>query len=91
MTEEEKQQKANIIKGLWSALTAPTWRKDDLIDFGMAIHGRLELKDLPPKRFSLLLPYLSQIADEIAKRFDIKAKDQTVTPPATPAAPEVSS
>ncbi len=89
--EEKKQQKAYVIRGVWAALTAPNWRKDDLIDLGMAIHGHVPLKDLPPKRFNLLLPYLSQVADEMIRRFDIKEKEPAVTPPTTPETPEISS
>lgn len=65
--EDESKQKVAAIHKLWTALIAPSWRADDLIDLGKAIHASVPLKDMPDARLNRLLPYLSQISTQLLK------------------------
>jgi hypothetical protein len=86
MTEQKheslsREEQAFLIKILWEALQAPPWSRDDLIEFGKAIFGKTPLKDLDPKRFNQLFPFLKQITDHLG----IKLKEAVL--PAPPPAP----
>jgi hypothetical protein len=75
-----REEQAFLIKILWEALQAPSWSRDDLIEFGKAIFGKTPLKDLDPKKFNQLFPFLKQITDNLG----IKLKE-AVLPSPTPA------
>jgi hypothetical protein len=88
MTEQKheslsREEQAFLIKILWESLQAPPWSRDDLIEFGKAIFGKTPLKDLDPKKFNQLFPFLKQITDNLG----IKLKEAVL--PAPPQAPAV--
>ena len=88
MTEQKhetlsREEQAFLIKILWESLQAPPWSRDDLIEFGKAIFGKTPLKDLDPKKFNQLFPFLKQITDSLG----IKLKAAVL--PAPPQAPAV--
>lgn len=83
MTEQKheslsREEQAFLIKILWESLQAPSWSRDDLIEFGKAIFGKTPLKDLDPKRFTQLFPFLKQITDHLG----IKLKEAVLPTPA---------
>ena len=78
-----REEQAFLIKILWESLQAPPWSRDDLIEFGKAIFGKTPLKDLDPKKFTQLFPFLKQITDHLG----IKLKEAVL--PAPPQAPAV--
>ena len=86
MTEQKheslsREEQAFLIKILWESLQAPPWSRDDLIEFGKAIFGKTPLKDLDPKKFNQLFPFLKQITDSLG----IKLKEAVLpAPPPTP-------
>lgn len=76
-----KEELAYLIKAVWEALQAPSWSKDDLIEFGKAIFGKTALKDLDPKKFNRLFPFLKTIAEHLGTRL----KEAVLpTPPTAP-------
>ena len=86
MTEQKheplsREEQAFLIKILWESLQAPPWSRDDLIEFGKAIFGKTPLKELDPKKFNQLFPFLKQITDNLG----IKLKEAVL--PAPPQAP----
>ena len=88
MTEQKheslsREEQAFLIKILWESLQAPPWSRDDLIEFGKAIFGKTPLKDLDPKKFTQLFPFLKQITDHLG----IKLKEAVL--PAPSPAPDV--
>ena len=88
MTEQKheslsREEQAFLIKILWESLQAPPWSRDDLIEFGKAIFGKTPLKDLDPKKFNQLFPFLKLITDNLG----IKLKEAVL--PAPPQAPAV--
>ena len=88
MTEQKheplsREEQAFLIKILWEALQAPPWSRDDLIEFGKAIFGKTPLKDLDPKKFTQLFPFLVQITNQLGT----KLKEAVL--PAPPSAPAV--
>jgi hypothetical protein len=97
MTEQKheslsREEQAFLIKILWEALLIPPWSRDDLIEFGKAIFGKTPLKDLDPKKFNQLFPFLKQITDHLG----IKLKEAVLPTPAQnpavqggPATPDV--
>ena len=78
-----REEQAFLIKILWESLQAPPWSRDDLIEFGKAIFGKTPLKDLDPKKFNQLFPFLKQITDNLG----IKLKEAVL--PAPPPAPPI--
>ena len=48
-----------------------------MIEFGKAIYGKTQLKDLDPKRFNQLFPHLKTIAEH----FGIKLKEAILPAP----------
>ena len=86
MTEQKheslsREEQAFLIKILWESLQAPPWSRDDLIEFGKAIFGKTPLKDLDPKKFDRLFPFLKQITDSLGT----KLKEAVLpAPPSTP-------
>ena len=76
-----KEELAYLIKIVWEALQAPSWSRDDLIEFGKAIFGKTPLKELDPKKFNQLFPFLKSIAEHLG----IKLKE-TILPAPPPAA-----
>ena len=82
MTEQKheslsREEQAFLIKILWESLQAPSWSRDDLIEFGKAIFGKTPLKDLDPKKFNQLFPFLKQITDSLG----IKLKEAVLPAP----------
>ena len=82
MTEQKheslsREEQAFLIKILWESLQAPPWSRDDLIEFGKAIFGKTPLKDLDPKKFNQLFPFLKQITDNLG----IKLKEAVLPAP----------
>ena len=75
-----REEQAFLIKILWEALLAPPWSRDDLIEFGKAIFGKTPLKDLDPKRFTQLFPFLKQITAHLGDKLN-----EAVLPSPTPA------
>ena len=63
-----REEQAFLIKILWESLQAPPWSRDDLIEFGKAIFGKTPLKDLDPKKFDRLFPFLKQITDSLGTK-----------------------
>ena len=78
-----REEQAFLIKVQWEALQAPSWTRDDIIEFGKAIYAKTALKDLDPKKFNQLFPFLKQITDHLG----IKLKEAVL--PAPPQAPAV--
>ena len=77
-----REEQAFLIKVQWEALQAPSWTRDDIIEFGKAIYAKTALKDLDPKKFNQLFPFLKQITDHLG----IKLKEAVLpAPPPTPA------
>lgn len=76
-----KEEQAYLIKILWEALQAPSWSRDDLIEFGKAIFGKTPLKDLDPKKFNQLFPFLKVITEHLGAKLK-----ETVLPAPPPAA-----
>lgn len=60
-----KQEKAFLLKAIWTSLQAPDWDKDDLVDFGKAIFTKTQLKDLNEAAFGKFLKYMTQITDKL--------------------------
>ena len=88
MTEQKheslnREEQAFLIKILWEALQVPPWSRDDLIEFGKAIFGKTPLKDLDPKKFDRLFPFLVQITNNLG----VKLKEAVL--PAPPPSPTV--
>lgn len=73
--DQDKQHKADVIKGLWESLTIPKWDKDTLIEMGKLIFMRTPLKEMPPKKFQVLFPRLVEVADQLLARFEITPRD----------------
>ena len=78
-----REEQAFLIKILWESLQAPPWSRDDLIEFGKANFGKTPLKDLDPKKFTQLFPFLVQITNQLGTKLK-----ETVLP-APPPAPAV--
>ena len=76
-----KEELAYLMKIEWEALQTPSWSKDDLIEFGKAIFGKTRFKDLDPKKFNQLFPFLKAIAEYLG----VTLKE--AIPPAPPALP----
>ena len=74
-----KEELAWLIKALVESLEIPDWTKDDLIEFGKAIFGKTPLKDMDPKKFTQLFPFLKQITDNLG----IKLKEAVLPTPAS--------
>ena len=74
-----REEQAFLIKILWESLQAPSWSRDDLIEFGKAIFGKTPLKDMDPKKFTQLFPFLKQITDNLG----IKLKEAVLPTPAS--------
>ena len=72
-----KEELAYLIKEVWEALQSPSWSRDDMIEFGKAIFAKTPLKDLEPKRFNQLLPFLKIIAEHLG----IKLKEAILPAP----------
>jgi hypothetical protein len=72
-----KEELAYLIKVVWEALQSPSWSRDDLIEFGKAIFGKTPLKDLEPKKFNQLFPFLKSIAEHLG----IKLKEAILPAP----------
>jgi len=72
-----KEELAYLMKIEWEALQTPSWSKDDLIEFGKAIFGKTALKDLDPKKFNQLFPFLKAIAEHLG----IKLKEAVLPTP----------
>lgn len=68
-----KEEKAFLMKALWKALQAPTWTKDDLIEFGKAIFSKLTLGKMSEKTFERILPFLSKITDSLGQQLSEQA------------------
>lgn len=83
-----REEQAFLIKVQWEALQAPSWTRDDIIEFGKAIYAKTALKDLDSKKFNQLFPFLKQITDHLG----IKLKEAVLpAPPHTPAIPDEPS
>ena len=76
-----KEELAYLIKIVWDALQAPSWSRDDLIEFGKAIFGKTPLKELDPKKFNQLFPFLKSIAEHLGAKLK-----ETILPAPPPAA-----
>jgi hypothetical protein len=92
MTEQKhesqlsREEQAFLIKILWESLQAPSWSRDDLIEFGKAIFGKTPLKDMDPKKFTQLFPFLKQITDNLG----IKLKEAVLPEPSSPPPAQVA-
>jgi hypothetical protein len=75
-----REEQSFLIKILWESLQSPSWSKDDLITFGLAIFGKTPLKDLDPKKFDKLFPFLVQITTQLGA----KLKEAILPTPAPP-------
>ena|SRR5579872_3334383 len=52
-----------LLKTIWEALLAPTWKKDDLITLGKLLFAKQKLKDIDEKIFMKeVLPNLKVVA-----------------------------
>ncbi len=77
-----REEQSFLIKVLWESLLAPSWSKDDLIKFGMAIFGKTPLKELDPKQFDRLFPFLVKITSLLgAKLKEASLPTSTDSPP----------
>lgn len=61
-----KEDLAFFIKSLWSALLAPSWTRDGIIDFGKSVFAKTSLSALDDKKFGQLLPQLTTMAESMA-------------------------
>ena len=77
-----REELAYLIKILWEAQQAPSWNRDDLIEFGKAIFGKTPLKELDPKIFNRLFPHLKTMAEHLG----VKLKEAILPAPPPPAA-----
>jgi len=55
------------VRALWSALSEPKWKDDDLTSLGKALFAHVKLKDLDVVVFDRLLPSLSEVASSLAQ------------------------
>lgn len=67
-----KEDIAYFIRTMWESLLKPTWSRPLLIDFGTAIHDKVQLSKLDPDRLGKLLPYLSTVAEHFGQQVTIK-------------------
>ena len=67
------EDKAFLIKALWKALQEPTWTKNDLIAFGMAIFSKHTLGKMPEKTFEVIYPFLTTIAESLGEQLSSEA------------------
>ena len=82
-----REEQAFLIKVQWEALQAPSWTRDDIIEFGKAIYAKTALKDLDPKKFNQLFPFLKQITDHLG----IKLKEAVLPAPSPASASQGES
>lgn len=74
--EMSKEEKAFLVNAIWTALQAPQWSKDDLINFGKAIFTRVTLQKMADKTFEQVFPFLSKIADSLGVQLTEQAEKQ---------------
>jgi hypothetical protein len=77
--EPTKEEIANRIRTLWSALIVPKWTYDELVALGKMVYSKIALAKIDPDVMKLLLPKLTQVARHI--------KLTKPTPAATPPEP----
>jgi hypothetical protein len=63
-----REDNAFFIRNLWEALITPTWTRDDIIELGKAVFAKIPLSKLDDKKFNQLLPYLSKMSENLARR-----------------------
>lgn len=83
-----KEDLAFFIKSLWSALLAPSWTRDGIIDFGKSVFAKTSLNALDDKKFGQLLPQLTTMAESMAT--SMSAQIDTITEPLIATLKEVS-
>lgn len=83
LTAEEKKI---LMKALWASLQAPTWTKDNLIDFGKAIHSKKSLKELDDKVFDKIFPFLEKVTITLSEKLHAAATAAMAKPEEPPAA-----
>ena len=73
MPEEPKQdilstaEVAALIKATWTALLAPSWPKNDLIDLGKLIYAKIPLSKIDVELYGRLRPHLMAVAQELGR------------------------
>jgi hypothetical protein len=60
-----RDEVAGLIKMMWTALLAPDWTKDDLIDLGKTVFAKVSLAKIDDKLYMRLLPQLVKIAESL--------------------------
>lgn len=83
LTAEEKKI---LMKAIWGALQTPEWTKDNLIDFGKAIHSKKSLKELDDKAFEKIFPFLEKVTISLGDKLHTAATVALAKPDETPAA-----
>lgn len=68
-----------LMKSIWSALQAPDWKKDDLIDFGKAIFAKKSLKDMDDKTFNKIFPFLESVTNALGDKLEAEANKEPET------------
>lgn len=62
------EEKAFLLKAVWTALRTPVWTKDDITEFGKAVFFNLDkqLPELNRAVFERIIPSLVKIRDSLA-------------------------
>ena len=98
MTDPSKMSRedtAFFIRAMWSALLAPKWLRDDLIELGKAVFAKEALSTMDDALFARLVPHLTEMAtvlgSQVAKKIanDGKASQPSAPPAPAPAATPV--
>jgi prefoldin subunit 5 len=74
-----KEDLAFVMNGVWNALLVPDWGREDLIQLGMAVFAKTQLKDLDDKKFTRLFPHLVKISESLGELIRVRMNEAMKT------------